>query len=49
MKDIIPLNVKEELNKNISITNESHKISSESYCRMLFSQRKILSETLAVI
>lgn len=48
-KDIITLDVIEELSKNISITNKSHKISCESYCRMLFSQREILSETLTVI
>ena len=48
-KDIITLDVIEELSKNISITNKSHKISCESFCRMLFSQREILSETLTVI
>lgn len=35
-KDIITLDVIEELSKNMSITNKSHKISCESYCRMLF-------------
>lgn len=48
-KDIITLDVIEELSKNISITNKSHKMSCESYCRILFSRREILSETLTVI
>ena len=48
-KDKITLEVIGELSKNISITNKSHKISLESYWRMLFSQREILHETLTVI
>lgn len=35
-KDIITLDVIEELSKNMSITNKSDKISCESYGRMLF-------------